>query len=449
MKKIGIVICSRSDSKRIPNKPFVSINGAPLLDHLITRLLPANLPIYLAVPHFDYEKYKEFAKIDPKSNVTVVTGSANDPLARMAKVQESFNLDTIIRICHDKIFIDQETLLEAIRIFNNSDLDYLYSSQFTDGSGFEIISAQALQKAAEKFKEVEHISYAIHCVTSKTSNLASLKTEPSKHRLLIDYPNDLKVMEILLSMLGNRCSLKEVIDFLDKNSWISEINRLPLLTIYTCAYNAQRWINECMGSISAQGGFKNFEYLLIDDFSTDRTHYHMSEFCSIYKNNSSWFRNEKNLGLASSSNIALSKARGKYILRLDADDYLTNKNSLQQLIDTIDTTGKDIIYPDNYHGSFKTIQKGNEVHHVGGAIFRTRAANHVRFTDGLRGYEGYDFFERARTQLKIGYLSRPLFFYRRHADSMSASHPELRSEIKRKIDERLTRRDSVNLPSVS
>jgi hypothetical protein len=96
----------------------------------------------------------------------------------------------------------------------------------------------------------------------------------------------------------------------------------------------------------------------------------------------------------------------------------------------------DAIYPDHYLGSLTCIEKGNVHHHAGGTIFRTRALNHLKFTDGLRGYEGFDLFERAKTQLKIGYHERPAFFYRQHNASLSKKDPELRRRIKLEIEQR-------------
>ena len=139
------------------------------------------------------------------------------------------------------------------------------------------------------------------------------------------------------------------------------------------------------------------------------------------------------MGLSSSSNLALSEARGKSIIRLDADDYFTHDQAIQELQFELNRSDADIVYPDNYFGSFSKIQKGNDAHHVGGALFRTRGANHVKFTDGLRGYEGLDFFVRARDQLKISYLEKPLFFYRQHTDSMSHKNLDDRAALKELI----------------
>lgn len=439
--KVGIVICSRSDSSRVPRKPFLKLNGKPILWHLVERLIPTGLHIFIAIPHSDYNAYRELFPFGTNNaNVHIFCGSAQDPLARMYATAKTYALDTIVRICHDKIFVDPDTILHCLDVFHNSKLDYLYSSRFVEGSGFELISFGSLERASSLYRNVEHIGYAIHCVTDKISNLGTIDSHPIRHRLLIDYPEDVKMLEIVLSTLGNDCTLREVLSFLDQHAWLSKTNRLPILTVYTCGYNSEKWIGQCMGSVASQVDFKNLEYLLIDDCSTDKTTFLMSQFCSIFPN-AKWIKNEKNQGLASSSNIALSRARGRYILRLDSDDWLVSKTALKDMLSMIEASELDVIYPDNFLGDLKTIQKGPDHHHVGGAMFRTRAANHVKFTDGLRGYEGYDFFERAKDQLKIGYLSKPTFFYRQHKKSMSKTNLEEREKIKEMIDESLTCRD--------
>lgn len=407
-----------------------------LLEHLIVRLMPTEIPITLAIPHRDIELYKPLTAkgwLTEKPKVAIQCGPAKDPLARMAQVAEHQQLDTVIRICHDKIFLDPEMILEALQVFHESGLDYLYSSKFVDGTGFEIISAKALKAAASQYKDVEHVSYAIKCVTDKVLDLP-LERHPNPHRLLIDYSEDVKVIDLILNRLGNHCTLKEVLEFLDQNPALSSMNQLPLITLYTCAYNAEKWINAAMGSVSKQTLFGRCEYLLIDDASTDATAYRMSGFAYLYKNNTKWSRNCENLGLASCSNLALNQARGRYMLRLDADDYFVRNSVIAEMVETIEAQDVDILYPANFHGSFRKIQRGHIHHHVGGALFRTRAANHVRFTDGLRGYEGYDFLQRARHQVRIGYYGRPTFFYRQHPDSLSQGDPEQRQKIKDEID---------------
>jgi len=424
----AIVICTRLESSRIPNKAIKKINGVPVIEHLVRRLLKSKLPIVIATPFGQRATFQEILK---EYDVKYFEGYCLDPLARLSAVAlsyECYKIKNVIRVTHDKIFIDHLDLIKALELFEGGSYDYLYGSEFIPGCGFEIFSSGSLKYAAHLYNKVEHVSYAIRCVVdeNKTINYKP-RTTARDVRLLIDFPEDIEVMTTLLSVLGNDCSLNKVLTFMSANSWLSGINRMPIVTIYTCAYNADSWINAAMDSVLAQTIMGQCEYILIDDHSTDDTAYFMSRNAAMYKN-VKYIRNGENMGLASSSNVALKEARGRYIVRLDADDYFTNKYSLTDLIFDIETKGVDVVYPDN------NIQKAKENHHVGGAIFNTSAINHLKFTDNLRNYEGLDLFTRAKSQLSIGYLDKEIYFYRQHKKSMSRTNLIERAATKAQIE---------------
>lgn len=426
---VGIVLCSRSSSERLPMKALRKVNGLPVIEHLVKRLVQTNLMVFIATPENDVQNYTFLEKY---KNLRVFGGSENDPLKRIYECALAHRLDVIIRVTHDKIFVDPFTIRDALDAFEKRDLDYLYSSKFIDGTGFEIISFRAIEAAAEKFKDVEFIGYAVRLVTENQFNYTP-KIQNNEVRLLIDYPEDLALVEVILSRLGNECGLIEVLRYLDYHQDLMSINALPILTIYTCAYDSAEYLERCMKSVSRQIGFEAFEYILIDDFSTDKTIEQMALFCAKNRN-SRWIRNGSNLGLASSSNVALKNARGKYIMRIDSDDFFCSVTTCKELLHEIIETAKEAIYPNNFLGNYDDIQKGREFHHVGGAIFDKRAINFIKFTDGLRGYEGYDFFERAKDKLRIGYYNKPTFFYSQRNDSLSHQDPMLRKEIKDQIN---------------
>ncbi len=429
----AIVICSRLHSSRVPGKCLIKYNGVTQIEHLIARLLPSDLPIYIAVPESDVSHYM-FLMDKFSKRVFITAGYPENPMKRMQAIAKQDNIKNIVRVTHDKIFVNGSLIKTFLEYFDSKNIDYLYSSDFIPGTGFEIISQNSLNLACEKFnKNIEHISYAIKAVTNKTYNYPLNNTDHKDIRLLIDYTEDVQLMDVLFSTLGTSCTLEQVIDFIKDNEWVKQINRLPLVTVYTCAYNAEKWINEAMGSVAIQDNFKNYEYIIIDDYSTDKTLYHVSKFCNTFKN-SRFYKNVQNIGLAASSNRALKLARGKYIIRLDADDYFTNKNSIRDLVKEIENKNLDAVYPNCYLGiSRKTIQKGNENHHTGGTIYRTSALNHLKFTDSLRNYEGLDLYVRAKDQLKIGYLNKPTFVYRQTPKSMSKTNLKERAKIKKQI----------------
>jgi spore coat polysaccharide biosynthesis protein SpsF len=432
--KTGFVICTRLSSSRIPGKALRKVNGVPILEHLIKRLSRTQLPIVIACPVEEGGEYIKFiSSIEDKyfSKITLYVGHAKDPLARMYEAAVANNIQNIIRVTHDKIFVDPNTVANWVRTFERNNLEYMFSSTMTEGTGFEIIHVDALAKAREKYDNVEHISYAIKTVASRVHNQdMSMAYKP--HRLLIDFMEDIDFMTIIFSCLGNECSIDQIFTFLKKNPWAA-VNKLPELTIYTCGYNAERWINACMNSVASQFNFSYYEYILVDDHSSDRTSLRMAKFASQYKN-VKYIRNNSNLGLSSSSNIALKHSRGGSIIRIDADDYFVGFDSLKSMHYALNTRGYDALYPSNYFGSSDVIQKGHERHHVGGSMFKTRAVNYIRFTDGLRNLEGYDFFVRAKDELKIGYYDEPVFFYRQHAESMSKTNLSERMRAKDKID---------------
>lgn len=92
----------------------------------------------------------------------------------------------------------------------------------------------------------------------------------------------------------------------------------PLVSVITPAYNAEKFIAETIESILNQT-FKDFEYIILNDKSTDNTLKIIQEYA---KKDSRIIviDNEKNLGIAGNRNEGIKKAKGKYIVWQDADD---------------------------------------------------------------------------------------------------------------------------------
>jgi teichuronic acid biosynthesis glycosyltransferase TuaG len=97
-----------------------------------------------------------------------------------------------------------------------------------------------------------------------------------------------------------------------------------LVSIIIPTYNTEKFIGDTLQSVQNQT-YQNWEMILVDDASTDRTVSVIEEFA---KNDSriKLFKLEKNSGNGFARNIALEKAVGKYIAYLDADDlWFSNK----------------------------------------------------------------------------------------------------------------------------
>lgn len=439
MIKFAIVICSRLKSNRLPKKAHLKLEGKTVISHLVNNLIGLQIPIIVTVPQSEFHDYRNDESF-PKNPMVIIHNSEHeeDPLARTHQVAKQFNIENVIRITHDKIFIDTFALMESLDIFIKQKADYLYTSNLIPGTNFEVIKYGCLKEAAMKYKNVEYISYAVRTTSLNTINF-NKENGPSNIKglnLLLDYEEDFKLFQIIYSILGVNANFSSVVDLIYRNPWMIDVNKKPLVSVYTCAFNSDSFIHNAIQSVKEQSIYKDIEYIMIDDHSTDKTFAIMAKE-SMKDSRISYYRNEANMGLSTSSNIALKKAKGKFIIRIDSDDYFSHEKVLEDMVDYINHANAEIIYPDNYNGSYDLIQKGKECNHVGGAMFNKNALNFIKFTDGLRGYEGYDLFLRAKDRLKIAYYEKPCFFYTKRQGSLSTMSPKFRDKIKKEIEVRV------------
>ena len=98
----------------------------------------------------------------------------------------------------------------------------------------------------------------------------------------------------------------------------------PLFSLYILNYNYCKYLGETIESVMNQT-FKDFEFFLIDDGSTDDSIKIIRNFQKKYSFD---IIEQENMGMMKSLNVALNRANGKYLIRLDAADFL-KKVSLQ------------------------------------------------------------------------------------------------------------------------
>ncbi len=93
-------------------------------------------------------------------------------------------------------------------------------------------------------------------------------------------------------------------------------NVTPLISVIMSVYNAETYLKEAIESVLNQT-FVDFEFLIIDDASTDKS---VEVIKSFKDERIVLLHNPVNSGVAYGCNRAIELARGKYIARMDADD---------------------------------------------------------------------------------------------------------------------------------
>lgn len=90
----------------------------------------------------------------------------------------------------------------------------------------------------------------------------------------------------------------------------------PRVTVLMPVFNGEKYLREAVESILCQT-FADFEFLVIDDGSTD----HSADIVTSYNDQRiRLISNGRNLGLIASLNRGIDLARGEYIARMDSDD---------------------------------------------------------------------------------------------------------------------------------
>jgi glycosyltransferase involved in cell wall biosynthesis len=104
----------------------------------------------------------------------------------------------------------------------------------------------------------------------------------------------------------------------------------PFLTVITCTYNNGEFLPQCLASVRRQT-YRNFEHIFIDGASSDTTIDILKAYCS-----SEFIYSEKDSGLYEALNKGLTKAKGKVIGFLHADDILADEDALKRVAEAFE-----------------------------------------------------------------------------------------------------------------
>jgi glycosyltransferase involved in cell wall biosynthesis len=99
------------------------------------------------------------------------------------------------------------------------------------------------------------------------------------------------------------------------------------LSVLISVYNQEKYLAAALESVFKQG-FKDFEALVVDDCSTDKS---FSILKGFKDKRLKVFKNKKRQGLTKNLNFLLSKARGEYIARMDGDDICLKNRFFKQV----------------------------------------------------------------------------------------------------------------------
>src|SRR3990167_4503438 len=204
----------------------------------------------------------------------------------------------------------------------------------------------------------------------------------------------------------------------------------PLVTVYITNHNYARYLRQSIESVLGQK-FTDFELIIIDDGSTDGSLEILTEY---ERHPQGRIVSQENHGLTVANNIALRMARGRYIVRLDADDYfdenalLVMSNYLERHPDvglvfpdyyTVDAAG-EIIALQRRHDFQQDVTLYDQPAHGAGTMIRRECLLALGgYNEQFSRQDGYELWLRFIQQYQVANVNLPLFCYRRHPTSLT------------------------------
>ena len=429
---LGIVVTVRVKSSRIHEKALQYVDfKRRAIEVLLDNVVNDEYPVVMAIPESKENDILE--QIAFEKGVVVYRGEDDSPLHRLLAAAKDNDFEYVVRVTADDILIDSLLMFNMIRFSLNGNLDYCYMRKCPEGVATEVIRVSALERVANenKDKSIEFISYYLKN-RFKTREYYPPFEYQFPYRLVMDYEEDLTLLRILFCCLSNPGTL-DIINFLKKHKYLLRINHLPEVTVYTCNYNTADYIIDCMESVLNQD-FDDFEYIVLDDGSTDNSMDVIMEYYSklspVQQKRVKVIRNEENSGLVYSSNKCTVLGRGRFIVRVDSDDTI-HPNFISETVTQARLDESDGVltgYNETKSALTATAEILENMWHPACALLSRWCVNELKYKDGLTpGFEeGKEFYNRWRKVYKTSFIPKPLWNYRRREGqkTQDPSHPK-------------------------
>jgi glycosyltransferase involved in cell wall biosynthesis len=219
-----------------------------------------------------------------------------------------------------------------------------------------------------------------------------------------------------------------------------------MISIVTTTYNYSEYINEAVSSILKQT-YKDFEYIIVDDGSTDQTEYVVLNF------NDPRIRYIKinHQGRSAALNFALKQARYEIIALMDADDIshpqriekeiekLKNENQIV-FCDAAYFINNKITYinrsPKNYLELKSKILLHGHLNNSSALFYKRYIMENFGYDESLIAYEDYDLWMRLFVKSEFIVLKTPFHFVRLHNQSLTTSNQSKLKSVLYSIQEK-------------
>lgn len=210
-------------------------------------------------------------------------------------------------------------------------------------------------------------------------------------------------------------------------------NNKVSISVIVPVYNQELYLSRCLRSLLDQSLDKEkYEIIVINDGSKDNT----SKILKKFNQEIQIITNKKNKGLPFSLNKGIKASKGRFIVRVDSDDYVNKEflNYLQMHLlynNEMDAVSSDYYLVDDKENILSRMDASK--HPIGcGIMFRLENLIKVGLYDKtFRVQEDKDLRIRFLKKFKIERLPLPLYRYRRHLNNITNNKANMIKHYKR------------------
>ncbi len=479
--RVLAIIVARSDSSRLPGKATADINGKSSIAHLFERVKIAKEKGFIDTIAFcttTLESDNQLVEIAKEYPMNIYRGSVEDVLSRMMlAVDDNQNHNIVLRITGDDILIDSDYLEKTVKYHLEKNAHYTDAKRLPSGTEVEVFDSYILKLIYELSKDSSGSEYLTNYITNnidqfETASLEIPEKHDKKYRLTLDTKEDYIVIKTLLEYMKSvgkefDYTMDDIFEYFKNYPKTLEINKPinqkatpisvnteinwtnftknPLVTVYITNYNYGNYIKQAIESVLNQK-FRDFEVIIIDDGSTDDS----KEIIEKYRKHPKvTIVYQENRGLNVTNNIAIKLSRGKFIMRLDADDYL-NENALTVLSQKLlSDESLALVFPDYYlvdkdgkiiaeekRHNFENVTMFDQPAHGACTMIRKEILVELGgYSEEFTRQDGYELWVKIIKNKKVANIDLPLFYYRQHGNSLTKNKEKLyetRHEIVKK-----------------
>ena len=195
----------------------------------------------------------------------------------------------------------------------------------------------------------------------------------------------------------------------------------PKVSVIIPTFNQEKYLGRCLRSLMDQSMNRvDYEIIVVNDGSKDKTKF----AANLFKEEIKLINNKRNMGLPYSINKGILSAKGRYVVRVDSDDYV-NKEFLNipynflSNNEEIDAISCDYFLVDDKERVIKR-ENSNKKPIGCGIMFRLEQLLELGLYDNkLLVHEDKDLRYRFLKKFKIYRIPLPLYRYRKHEKNIT------------------------------